>query len=392
MRSRGLVFVPYQDTDNFYSDGILTREYAILYMLFKHGYTNIINVKKPRTVLDKKRYVINELFYPKGTVENSVKQILDESQTIQHLPVISIRQILLRRGWWPKGYMKVAGEILSSIGISEEFLVYSNNPYASYLLRELKNYGCKIYFDVMDNFAIHPSLNKKERMIALEGYKHIFSFADVVSANSQQTCEYMAAQGAKNIVLVKNGVFLNNKVTNIEHCSQISELKKEKVKYSKTVGYVGKLGKRLDAELIERISAACEDTLFAFVGPYLEGQLNEKLIKLFKQDNNVLHLEGIPSAFVYAMLDQFDILMIPHSVGENENGGDPLKLYQYLTRKKPIITTPIIGVDEFAGNIKITNKSSEWIEFIDKNCCSGEEPEINFDWESRFKPVLKEIS
>ena len=58
MKEKVLIFIPYQDTDNFYSDGILTREYAILYLLWSNGYKKIINIKKPRTWLDKKRYFI----------------------------------------------------------------------------------------------------------------------------------------------------------------------------------------------------------------------------------------------------------------------------------------------------------------------------------------------
>lgn len=391
MQDRVLVFIPYQDSDNFYSDGILTREFAMLYMLYQHGYNKVINVKKPRTILDKKRYIINDSFYPEGTVEYQVKKILDNSKTIQYLPIISIEQIILKRGWWSAGYVKSTRAILEEIDDNREWLVYSDNPYAAQLLMLLKQKGAKIYFDVMDNFAIHPSLNEKERKEALKGYKKIFTFADIVSANSQQTCDYMKEQGADNIMLVKNGVFLNNKAKYIGNCNQILRLEKEKKKYSKTVGYIGKLGKRLDAALIKSICKACQDTLFVFVGPYLEGQINEELITLFKQDNNVLHLEGIPSAFVYAMLDKFDILMIPHSVGKNENGGDPLKLYQYLTRNKPIITTPILGVDEFQNCIEISSDVDKWIEFIRDKKKIGSSPSIHFDWMNRMAPVLKEI-
>ena len=57
MKEKTLIFIPYQDTDNFYSDGIMTREYAMLYMLYQAGYKKVINVKKPRTFLDKKNYL-----------------------------------------------------------------------------------------------------------------------------------------------------------------------------------------------------------------------------------------------------------------------------------------------------------------------------------------------
>ena len=61
-KEKGLIFIPYQDTDNFFSDGILTREFAILYLLWKHGVKEVINVKKPRTFLDRKHYQIKKEF------------------------------------------------------------------------------------------------------------------------------------------------------------------------------------------------------------------------------------------------------------------------------------------------------------------------------------------
>ena len=130
--------------------------------------------------------------------------------------------------------------------------------------------------------------------------------------------------------------------------NEIRKIREAKQKYTKCVGYIGKLGLRLDAELIDGVTSACPEILFVFVGGYLKGQINEKLIKIFENRDNVLHIDAVPSAFVYSILNEFDVLSIPHAVGKAENGGDPLKLYQYLTRNKPIITTDVGGMrDQF---------------------------------------------
>lgn len=392
MKDKVLVFIPYQDTDNFYSDGILTREYALLYLLHREGYNSVINIKKPRTYLDKKKYFINDEFYPEGSVERKVKNILDKSHTIQYQPVLSASQLLIKRGWWGEGYLKSKNQIIKDISDKNEYLVYSNNPYAYKLLQELKEVGCKIYFDIMDNFSIHPSLNNVERKMALEGYVEIIRFADYISANSVQTCEFMKKYGKRDISLVKNGVFLENSIENTRICEQVLKIKSQKNKFKKVVGYVGKLGKRLDAELIDEVSRQCGDTLFVFVGPYLKNQINDKLIEVFRGRDNVVHLEGTPSAYVYSILDEFDILMIPHSVGENENGGDPLKLYQYLTRNKPIITTPILGVEEFKNEVYISSDKKGWVYFINKPISNNAEIHcVDFSWAGRFIPILNQI-
>ena len=390
MKEKVLIFIPYQDTDNFYSDGIMTREYAMLYLLWDSGYRKIINIKKPRTWLDKKRYKIHEEYYPRGTKEATIKEILDDSKTIQYLPPFSIAQILQKRGWWKKGYKKNTEKL--KLEKNKEYLVYSDNPYATDLICNLAQRGCKVFFDIMDNFAIHPSLNKKEHQVALEGYKYIMDKADYISANSQQTCEYMQKYTNKKICLVKNGVFIDNEVKSSLSLNEIRKIREAKQKYTKCVGYIGKLGLRLDAELIDGVTSACPEILFVFVGGYLKGQINEKLIKIFENRDNVLHIDAVPSAFVYSILNEFDVLSIPHAVGKAENGGDPLKLYQYLTRNKPIITTPILGVDEFKNDITISKEMSEWIAYLKNDEMRKKVGTIGgISWEERMKNILDEI-
>lgn len=390
MKEKVLVFIPYQDVDNFYSDGILTREYAMLYLLWNAGYKKVVNVKKPRTCLDRKRYKINESFYPDGTIECKIKYILDKSITVQMLPFFNLKQLIAKRGWWVEEFDKY--ERLLTLETDKEYLIYSDNPFAWKLIRHLHDAGCKVFFDVMDNFAIHPSLNEKERKVALDGYKNVFKSSDIISANSQQTCEYMQQYADQKIILVKNGVFPNNSAENPLAIEAVQQIRKEKKKYRNCVGYIGKLGLRLDADLIDSVSEQCSDTLFVFVGGYLKGQINKKLLDLFENRENVIHIDSVPSAYVYPILDEFDILSIPHSVGKNENGGDPLKLYQYLTRNKPIITTPILGVEEFKQYITIDGNADKWVLFIkSNNKIIKEIDSIAFSWETRILPIMKEI-
>lgn len=389
MEEKTLIFIPYQDSDNFFSDGILTREFAVLYMLWSAGYKKIINVKKPRTFLDKKRYKIKEDYYPIGTIENKVKKILENSETIQYQPFINMDQLFCRRAWWETGYLQLISRLANLCPYS---LVYSDNPYASKLLAYLSHKGCKIYFDIMDNFAIHPSLNTYEQKMALEGYKDILRFSNYISANSSQTCEYMKPYSPKEICLVKNGVFLENEVGEKISFPQLENVKELKKEYKNCIGYIGKLGLRLDAELIEHVSSACPETLFVFVGSYIKGQDNNRLRRIFEEDNNVAHIDSIPSAYVYTMCNEFDMLSIPHATGRRENGGDPLKLYQYLTRNKPIITTPILGVEEFKEYITISDQPIEWIDFVSKGQHKTKSlHDIEFDWGVRLKPILDAI-
>ncbi|EGP4780462.1 glycosyltransferase family 1 protein, partial [Enterococcus faecium] len=97
---------------------------------------------------------------------------------------------------------------------------------------------------------------------------------------------------------------------------------------------------------------------------------------------------------IYSYLELFDILIIPHSVGKNENGGDPLKLYQYLNARKKIISTGILGVDEFKEIITITNNYEEWINEIEEYD-TNESPKYktpnSIFWENRARDLINFI-
>ena len=196
----------------------------------------------------------------------------------------------------------------------------------------------------------------------------------------------------KEIILVKNGVFKNNEAKDNFSLIEVQVIQSHKLNYRTCVGYIGKLGLRLDADLIEKVSTQCRDVLFVFVGSYLRGQINQKLIHLFETRENILHIDAVPSAYVYPILNEFDILAIPHSIGKSENGGDPLKLYQYLTRNKPIITSPILGVDEFANEIAICSGAEEWINYINNNAEKKSHSLKGILWQERMNSILNRIS
>ena len=94
------------------------------------------------------------------------------------------------------------------------------------------------------------------------------------------------------------------------------------------------------------------------------------------------------------MLDQFDALMIPYSVGDKENSGDPLKLYQYMMTGKPILVTPIREVDEFAGKINILPDAAAWDRALDspellREKCDYSDIVDSVSWDSRLRPMLE---
>ncbi|MED1863946.1 hypothetical protein P4V41_10835 [Fictibacillus nanhaiensis] len=385
---KNLIFIPYHDIYDFDNSGIMTREYSMLWLLLESNIDKLYCIGKPRTLLDAKYYSKQNKF-PETSYEYSLKQKISKSKQFRYFTYINSDIFFKKRAWWPRGYKNLIKNIEKEKINFENTIVYSNNPFSYSLLEYFHKKGAKIIFDMMDNFYEHPSLNINEREVALNGYTKIAKFSHFFSCNSLAIKDFCKSAFSIDPILIKNGVF-SPRITEALNLTQYETLLREQKKYKRTVGYIGKLGMRIDEKLVDEICNQCPDTLFVFIGPHLEGQKNNKLINLLKHRRNILYLGPISSVYIYSFLDRFDILSIPHAVGERENGGDPLKLYQYLNTGKPIITTPILGVDEFKNLIKISSNLKDWIKFINEEEYKSQiyKTPSGIYWDKRAKELI----
>ncbi|MDO4290321.1 MAG: hypothetical protein Q4C41_03710 [Eggerthellaceae bacterium] len=354
-----LIFIPFQDEYCFENDGILTREYAMLNLLLSAGCELGMVVNKPRTVLDAKVIKRDMRNFPDGSVEAEVLAALDGVVPVNPKRLFSLRQVTSKRAWWVDAYLDALDDMPRDLG---DHVVYTNTPFSWKLVKVLKARGVRVVFDSMDNMMTYPHFWDCERAAAKEGYDELLSLADYSCANSQRTVDCFEEVFGKKVDLVKNGVFAPRKVDACE-VEQVKEIAEAKKGYSKCAGFVGKFGLRIDHDFIGKLAKANPGSLFVFVGPELDGQC-DAFNKVVASNANVLKLPALPSAYLYAVLDLFDMLMIPYSVGENENSGDPLKLYQYFMTDKPIACTPIREVGEYSDLILVSNDVDDWTRLL----------------------------
>ncbi|MFD6897741.1 glycosyltransferase [Rhodococcus sp. NPDC060086] len=105
---------------------------------------------------------------------------------------------------------------------------------------------------------------------------------------------------------------------------------------------MGKIGNRLDLELIVSVADALPDVRFVFAGPILDSDYRKPLesaanIELLGD----VHYEDIPR-----LLQTFDIGWVPHNVGALEVGGDVLKTYEYRAAGLVVLSTPVAGAGQ----------------------------------------------
>ena len=115
------------------------------------------------------------------------------------------------------------------------------------------------------------------------------------------------------------------------------------------LGYLGSIhAERVDLDLVERLAAALPAATIALVGPILLDE-NDRA-RLQKLPNvelpGTVSFEDAP-----AVLRAFDVFLVPHVESDFTRSLNPLKLGEYLSIGKPIVSTRVAGFAELEGQL-----------------------------------------
>ncbi len=185
-----------------------------------------------------------------------------------------------------------------------------------------------VVLDLLDDWTIHHGF-KSIRGAVEKAYARAFEVSDVVFANAEGTLDLARRFGRSDAELMTNGVDPDRFAVAPNASGPM------------TVGYVGKIGKRLDAQLVLDVCGSLPDLRFVFAGPFTDA--HDRYRKLLSGLPNVEVLGDIHYDRLPTLMATFDLGWVPHSVGHGEVGGDAIKIYEYRAAGLPVLTTPIMG-------------------------------------------------
>lgn len=241
-------------------------------------------------------------------------------------PVVRVPPLRDRFAWWSKSaasYPVPAGTPETPAVVWNPFVSVSS---ATPVLFDERR---TIVFDLLDDWTIHYAFEGIRPQVD-EAYRRMFDRATHVTANGEGTVELARKYGRDDVVFIPNGVDPER----FDSSSAASGRPR--------VGYIGKLGKRIDDELVVSTVRALPEVDFVIAGPVLDGDLDEQLSGL----PNVtmpgdVHYDDVPD-----LMRTFDVGWVPHRVGEGEVGGDVIKTYEYRAAGLPVLATPFSGVTQ----------------------------------------------
>ena len=121
------------------------------------------------------------------------------------------------------------------------------------------------------------------------------------------------------------------------------------------VGFVGALYNWIDWKLIAEVAAALPELDFVFVGPHDRRGAPQTLAGL----PNVHFIGPRPYAQVPAYVQAFDACWVPFDQSAVARAANPVKIYEYLSLGKPVVTTPVADTASFGEHVQVGRDTPE---------------------------------
>ena len=208
---------------------------------------------------------------------------------------------------------------------SYETIILTHPLQYQYILK--KNVKCaQLIYECMDNIPFFYKGRTRAKMIEEEN--RICHASDKIITSSvylkDRLMKEYGIQGEK-ITVIKNAV---------DQSFVTQEIKQVKLNHPNLM-YLGTISEWIDIESLNVLAKANPNYTIYLVGP-VAVEIKKQIEKL---SDNIKLLGVIPHEAIKSYILEGDIMLIPFKVSKLIEGVDPVKMYEYLTIRKPVIST-----------------------------------------------------
>jgi glycosyltransferase involved in cell wall biosynthesis len=223
----------------------------------------------------------------------------------------------------------------------------------------LKQEGFKIIYSYIDEISSEIS---SETTKLLEIFNNLEKIDPVliVSSAKHLHMEMLQRFPKEKILLVSNGVEVENFNKKFEN---IPKDMKDIVKNNKpTIGYYGGIAPWIDYKLLNKLSILRPNYNFVYIGV----DYNGFCLKELKIRDNVYYLGSKQYEKLGEYSNLFDVCMIPFKEGEIAKKTSPLKLFEYMAARKPVVVTKDLLECYGYEGVLVSKNHDDFIANVDK--------------------------
>jgi GT2 family glycosyltransferase len=191
-----------------------------------------------------------------------------------------------------------------------------------------------VIYDYMDELKLlEPSKSSIN-----ENHQKMMDAADIISVSISKLKNKIPDLYKNKSILIPNAVSEDF----IKELTKSKKIPPEILihKHKKIIGYYGAISKWFDFNLMQSIAESWKDNLVVLIGP-ISKNVEGRVARLKKINSNIIFLSNKDQLHLIPYLKKFDICIIPFIKNVVTNSVSPVKLYEYFSAGKPVISTDI---------------------------------------------------
>jgi len=274
---------------------------------------------------------------------------------ISILPIFCYNKISLFNEWLLTRLTKLLlKRKLSRKETRSSFLIlWLSHPFGGeFVGRFSESFVC---YDCTEKFALYEGWDRKFLEEVRKRDIAIASKADLILTQTKSHCEEKQRINP-NTYLSPNAVDCDL----FESNSEKFDFSRYGITIKPIIGFVGNMSWRIDYRLLHSLATTHPEWSLVFVSPLSD----KSLIKDLKKLPNVYFLGSRSYFNIPQLIRAFDVCIIPYKNTGVENS--PIKLFDYLASGKPIVTTRIPGVMDFADVVYIANSEEDFSKKVEQ--------------------------
>jgi glycosyltransferase involved in cell wall biosynthesis len=226
-------------------------------------------------------------------------------------------------------------------------------------------------------FPPHPYIEELRELIP-----HRYQLMHVIDNNSllvmgEKEVKSFAQQQYRSLANHSNRIYVNSvlnekifgalhpRVSLFENAVAPSFFGKPRLCRSNPVlAYLGWVTERTDVAILEHLADYRQDWRIHLAAPDNE-EAHRYLNKLLRRPN-VSWFRDLPQWQAPEFLSEADICLMPHQDTRYSRSMSPLKFYQFLASGRPVVSTPVAGIERWVKHIYMASGPKEFAAAVEK--------------------------